>query len=214
MGKRRKAHIRAREFLTLPLPDLVKSINHTGSSSLGSLRFEGSMQEWPEYSTDTRNTLKEQRWSNRTVCRTGNGGRYNSPERIPISDEKSPGGRFHHQMEHALGAALDAQTIRIQYASFRSANITYSLDPDVALIDDSVNLKAVGELKVPRVAVHQMTDDMTDDARRLLFAQPLRYMHHTIGQSIDIFILKDPCEETSGRRKLEKTQELSEQNTS
>jgi hypothetical protein len=51
-------------------------------------------------------------------------------------------------MRHVLGRALEAQRIHIQYAGFRSANVTYNLDPDVAVIDDSNALKAVGELKV------------------------------------------------------------------
>jgi hypothetical protein len=70
-------------------------------------------------------------------------------------------------MGHVLGAALEAQRILIQYTSFRSVNVAYNLDTDVAVIDDSNTLKAVGELKVLWVTAHQMGDDMTDGARRL-----------------------------------------------
>lgn len=49
--------------------------------------------------------------------------------------------------------------------------VTYNLDPDVAVIDDSNTLKAVGELKSSMVTAHQMGDDITDGARRLLFCR-------------------------------------------
>ncbi|KAJ5562889.1 hypothetical protein N7535_002665 [Penicillium sp. DV-2018c] len=83
------------------------------------------------------------------------------------------------------GSVLDAQGIKARFADFKSADIAdvyagYTRIPDVALIStDPVSidqLKAVGELKAPRVPAHRFEHYRTAELKAFLFAQVIKYM--------------------------------------
>lgn len=84
-------------------------------------------------------------------------------------------------MGQVVGAALEAQSVNVRFADFKSAGIQCALIPDCALIStDTSNLpilKAVGELKVPWIMEHKFhrAIGLEKDLRHLL-SQIIKYM--------------------------------------
>lgn len=100
-------------------------------------------------------------------------------EEVAIANETGVKGRFQQAVGQTLGAVFRAENVNIRFSDFHSAGTGYRHTPDIALVSRSlpVTVKAVGEIKVPWVASHNLQDRYTDDYElRSAIGQVVEYM--------------------------------------
>ncbi|KAJ5196319.1 hypothetical protein N7449_006798 [Penicillium cf. viridicatum] len=172
---------RARDTVSAALPRLLLGPNHTHSSALHKVRFVGPMREWEGFFDEVLSTIAAQKWSNKVVAYTLLA-RDLQEEKVPVGDENGLQGRFQQSMGQVVGAALGAQSINIGFGDFKAAGAAYDLVPDSAMLMNSstgsLDLKAVGELKVPWVPEHRLSRGFVEQKMtRVLLGQPAEYMY-------------------------------------
>ncbi|KAJ5919737.1 hypothetical protein N7454_009572 [Penicillium verhagenii] len=76
-----------------------------------------------------------------------------------------------------VGKILKAQSIDLEFADFKCLGNPYANTPDSILMTKNAQLKVVGELKVPWVYEHEMSEAYEEETMlRHLLAQPIKYM--------------------------------------
>lgn len=172
--------LHAQDVIREALPPLLVSQHHTTSSALTNKTFIGPLREWTTFLRDVQSFHKSQRWSRKIVGHELVS-RDVHRERVYVGDEHGLQGRFQQSVGQVVGSALEAQSTQIVFGDFKAAGVHYNLVPDFALIStdpsDTHKLKAIGELKVPWVPVHDFESYEGHEAdMRKLLAQPIGYM--------------------------------------
>ncbi|KAJ5972898.1 uncharacterized protein N7479_002816 [Penicillium vulpinum] len=172
--------IRAKQIVESPLPSLQIRPYHTVSSALQRMSFVGTLIPWSNFLRSVESVHKNQNWARPRTSPYTNGPHTTEPDRVHIGDEHGLQGRFQQAIGQAFGAVLEAKSINLYFADFKSSGSNYENIPDVVGLQDvggSTNIKLVGELKTPWVFNH----DLHTAIRRLRdlrqkIAQPVRDM--------------------------------------
>jgi hypothetical protein len=155
------------------LPSLLVSKQHTESSALHQLYYQGPLHRWSNFLRAVESADNNQRWSQRVI-------KYIErldQEIFELGDEHGLQARFSQSLGSVLGHVFSAQSIDLKFADFKSLGISYTGIPDVILKDSSNKLQVVGELKAPWVEQHKMSAAMDNESMiRTLLAQPILYM--------------------------------------
>ena len=104
-----------------------------------------------------------------------------SHARVYFGNEHGLQRRFQQEIGQEFGAALQANSVELQFADFKCSGSSYKNPSDLlALSEDSgvANVKIVGELKVPWVEEHSLDAADENDHPRLAvkLALPIRDM--------------------------------------
>ncbi|KAJ5458271.1 hypothetical protein N7475_009659 [Penicillium sp. IBT 31633x] len=172
--------IRAKQIVESPLPSLQIGPYHTVSSALQSVSFEGTLIPWSNFLRSVESVHTNQNWARSRTSPYSNGPHTTEADRVHIGDEHGLQGRFQQAIGQAFGAVLEAKSINLYFADFKSSGSNYENIPDVVGLQDvggNTNIKLVGELKTPWVIKH----DLHLAVRRLCdlrqkIAQPVRDM--------------------------------------
>lgn len=173
--------LRVNETIRGALPPLRKNDNHTTSSALHDVEFTGPMREWTDFITEVLTTDQANKWT-LTIVDCELSSRDIHKEKVFVGDENGLQGRFQQSVGQVVGAALEAEFINISFGDFKTAGVVYRGTPDCIMVLDEntpiLEIKAVGELKVPWVAVHNLEKGFKrDDRRRGLLGQLAEYMY-------------------------------------
>ncbi|KAJ5968738.1 hypothetical protein N7501_004986 [Penicillium viridicatum] len=167
---------RVREVAAQALPPLPQGRNHTKSNALHDIEYVGELRHWFDFLRFVEGYTQGQRWSNKVIKYTSRSGDHEAESHL-IGDETGLQGLFNHSVGFIVGKILEAQSINLQFADFKCLGHPYSNTPDSILMTSSAQLRIVGELKVPWVPAHEMSEAYTDETMlRYLLAQPIQYM--------------------------------------
>ena len=96
---------------------------------------------------------------------------------VVVGDEHGVQGRFHKYFGDPLNAIFKSHSIPLRFADFKCARSNYSGVPDVIMMDDSHEVKVIGELKVPWVDEHSIENRIRCKKElRISLAQPIQCM--------------------------------------
>jgi hypothetical protein len=167
---------RPREVASQALPPLPLGPNYTKSNALHDIEYVGKLRRWSNFLRFVERFVQDQRWSN-TLIKYAPGLADPEAESHLIGDETGIQGVFNHSVGFMVGKVLQAQSIDIRFADFKCLGNNYTNTPDSILMTTNAELKAVGELKVPWVYEHKMSEVYHEPTMlRHLLAQPIRYM--------------------------------------
>ncbi|CAI7652715.1 unnamed protein product [Penicillium crustosum] len=167
---------RVREVAAQALPPLPQGPNHTNSNALHNIEYVGELCHWVDFLRFVEIHIQGQTWSNKVIKYTP---RLDGPEAEShlIGDETGLQGVFNHSVGFMVGKILRAQSIDLQFADFKCLGDPYPKTPDSILMTSIAHLKVIGELKVPWVSAHQMSEAYEEETMlRHLLAQPIKYM--------------------------------------
>lgn len=167
---------RVREVAAQALPPLPQGPNHTNSNALHNIEYVGELCHWVDFLRFVEIHIQGQTWSNKVIKYTP---RLDGPEAEShlIGDETGLQGVFNHSVGFMVGKILRAQSIDLQFADFKCLGDPYPKTPDSILMTSIAHLKVIGELKVPWVSAHQMSEAYEEETMlRHLLARPIKYM--------------------------------------
>lgn len=173
--------IRVKQILQSPLPPLNQGSSKTSSSALHRLRYVGSLGPWPNFQNQVEAAYNAQAFSRSTTSPVSPGPHQVDPDIVSVGDEHGLQGRFQQAIGQVLGVALEAQGINLSFGDFKCSGIIYENIPDVIGLSRTIQgndeLSLIGELKVPWVLAHSISDAYhTPKGLRRLLGQPLLYM--------------------------------------
>ncbi|KAJ5273886.1 hypothetical protein N7478_009011 [Penicillium angulare] len=167
---------RVREIASQALPPFLLGPNHTKSNALHDIEFVGELHRWSNFLRFVENEIQGQRWSTKVIKYTHRLGNPEAESQV-IGDETGLQGVFSHSVGFMVGKILKAQSIDLEFADFKCLGNHYANTPDSILMTKNVELKVVGELKVPWVYEHEMCEAYEEESMlRYLLAQPIKYM--------------------------------------
>ena len=170
-------HIGPKTLVEFAAPRLELGPHHTTSSALHNLEFKGDLRPWPGFLSAVQSMHESYAWRNECLglsLRTRDPYTYGN---VVVGDEHGVQGRFHKYFGDTMNAVFNSQLMGMRLADFKCIQSTYSGIPDVILMDESHELKDVGELKVPWIRDHNIVKYYYQrDSLRKVLAQPIQYM--------------------------------------
>ncbi|KAJ5781628.1 uncharacterized protein N7518_010111 [Penicillium psychrosexuale] len=167
---------RVREVASQALPPLPLGPNHTESNALHTIEFVGELHRWSNFLRFVETHVQGQRWSTKFLKYTHGLGDPEAESQL-IGDETGLQGVFNHSVGFMVGKILKAQSIDLEFADFKCLGSHYANTPDSILMTKNAQLKVVGELKVPWVNEHKMSQAYEEESMLChLLAQPIKYM--------------------------------------
>ncbi|CAI7580556.1 unnamed protein product [Penicillium discolor] len=173
--------IRAKQIIQAPLPPLNVGTYTTTSSALHNLEYVGTLSPWPNFKSSVQAMYNAQAFSRSSTAAVSPGLHNVDPEIVCVGDEHGLQGRFQQAIGQVLGAALEAQAVNLHFADFKCSGLQYKNVPDIVglstTVQGGVELRLVGELKVPWVPHHSLSRAYGQPQQlRYLLGQPILYM--------------------------------------
>lgn len=164
------------------LPGLLLGNYGTTSSALHNITFAGVLEEWTGFEANVIAEFRSHEWSSssRTLYNKPRG--FVSPsslrnEHVVVGDETGVQGRWQENVGQVMSAVYHDQRLSLTIGDFRASSSKYGKIPDIACMTGvpqpgqqpgrpgppGHDLRFVGELKVPWVQEHKLSDAMGDE---------------------------------------------------
>ncbi|KAF4154853.1 hypothetical protein CNMCM8927_008968 [Aspergillus lentulus] len=165
-----------------PLPDLQRGDHHTDSSAIHPVKFVGTLQPWTTFAADALAAFQNHDWRRykaQLELRPTTNPSVPSllREHVLVGQEGGVQGRWMEHVGQDMTAILKDQLIPLRFGDFKASATAYAKQPDVACMGSNGTAELIGELKVPWVDSHSLTDAVTtDDKLRQVLGQIAEYM--------------------------------------
>ncbi len=138
---------------TQRIPDLVRGIVHTHSSSVTRERFQGDLRHWETFEQEVRHNFQRfgQHWTPTFLSvhatTPDNNDIYN--EQLYCGNEASVLARFNQNVSHVVTSVAREQGLNYRFGDFKATTCPELDAPDVALIGPDCQPRLCGEAKAP-----------------------------------------------------------------
>ncbi|KZF26200.1 hypothetical protein L228DRAFT_242633 [Xylona heveae TC161] len=172
--------LRAQDFISSRLPDLLTGSSQTTSLSTHDLEFKATLVHWTAFENEVRSTFRSTPWSAEILGYAAQNRQSSlDREQIICGDESSIVGRFNQHVGQVMGSVFRTLDISLWFGDYRaSPDVSMGGDtPDIVVMDGDGLLKLVGEAKTPWR--HNIASTMLQPQERLrrYLGQISRYMY-------------------------------------
>lgn len=150
----------AEDLAKQALPELRLGPEKTKTSALHPMYFVGTLEQWPDFEQQVWMVFNDHTWVRRILAHQARGKEplsYLTQDMVAVGDEHGVQGRFNQHVGQVMSGILKSQGMDIIFVDFKCTTEDYAKISDVACLDNTGLLLAMGELKTWWVREHNLS---------------------------------------------------------